>query len=391
MNKRLLALWTASLFAVSAPALAMDVQLFGFLDQGLAYIHEDLNYSMHGPRGGTQQTLDADGYMARQGKFHSVSQGTGNVSTWGIKGSEKLTEDVDLIFHIENGFLPDSGEFYISNYLFERESSLGLRSKRFGELKMGRMPALTTGSGTTGIFNSRVNPFGAGWGNMTGGWKFTGTLATARHNNMLNYISPSFNGVRFFGQHSFGDTNDETEGTSKTSRWSAVGVNMTGERFYLAAAVDWLKKANNSSSMERDSWKALVGGHYKFDDFKLFGTFQYMKNIAWIGGYSTKEYAPLAIGQTKSRGFEAWSATTGVDVPCFGGTFKLSLGYAEGENQNVSDKKDFSRVNAGVGYVYPFSRRTSVYLIGGYFWQDADWQRSDIEATEVIAGLMHRF
>lgn len=84
------------------------------------------------------------------------------------------------------------------------------------------MPAMSTGSGTTGLLNSRVNPFGAGWGNMTGGWKFAGTLATARWNNMINYKTPVMNGAQFHFQHSFGNKSDTTEGTSDADRWTAV-------------------------------------------------------------------------------------------------------------------------------------------------------------------------
>ncbi len=384
---------TAIAATAGSAALAGNVQLFGFLDQGLAYIHEDLNAGMGGPVGQSKAlTVGTDGYVSEAATKTMVSQGTGNVSTWGIKGSEALSDDTEVIFHLESGFLPDDGTLYgAGSPIFERESSVGIRSKTFGELKAGRMPALTTGSGTTGIFNSKVNPFGAGWGNMTGGWKFTGTLATARWNNMINYISPSFGGVRIHLQHSLGNSNDATEGTSDTNRWSAAGLSWTAERFYLAAAVDWLRAANNSTTMDRDTYKVLVGGHYKFDSFKLFGSVQYLKNAMYIGGYSTKEFAPLAIGQKASKGFESWALATGVDIPVAGGTLKASVGYGRGENQSTDSQNRFQRANAGLGYLYPLSRRTTVYAVGGYFWQDADWQRDSISANEVILGLMHRF
>lgn len=37
------------------------------------------------------------------------------------------------------------------------------------------------------------------------------------------------------------------------------------------------------------------------------------------------------------------------------------------------------------------SKRTSLYGIGGYFWQDADWQKKEISAHEFIVGMMHRW
>lgn len=399
---RLLPLAAAALTALSAQAA--DVEMFGFFDQGLAYVHEELNAGMASPQGQsykTANTVGADGKVADGITRSNLAQGTGNVSTWGIKGSEQLTPDTKVIFHLESGFLADDGSIYGGkNQIFERESSLGIESQTWGQLKFGRMPALTTGSGTTGIFNSKTNPFGAGWGNMTGGWKFVGTLAAARHDNMVNYISPSWNGLKLHAQYSFKSaiSADQEEGKSSSNRWAALGASWTGEKFYLAAAVDWLDAASYGPKdtvvqQSRDAYKVLVGGHYNFDSFKLYGSAQYMKNIAYIGGYSTKEFAPLAVNQAKSdqKGFEAWVVATGVDFKAAGGTVKMSVGYGAGEDQNLTSDNKMQRVNVGLGYQYPLSKRTSVYGITGYFWQDADWQKDDITAHEVIIGLMHRW
>lgn len=399
---RLLPLAAAALTALSAQAA--NVEMFGFFDQGLAYVHEELNAGMASPQGQsykTANTVGADGKVADGITRSNLALGTGNVSTWGIKGSEQLTPDTKVIFHLESGFLADDGSIYGGkNQIFERESSLGIESQTWGQLKFGRMPALTTGSGTTGIFNSKTNPFGAGWGNMTGGWKFVGTLAAARHDNMVNYISPSWNGLKLHAQYSFKSaiSADQEEGKSSSNRWAALGASWTGEKFYLAAAVDWLDAASYGPKdtvvqQSRDAYKVLVGGHYNFDSFKLYGSAQYMKNIAYIGGYSTKEFAPLAVNQAKSdqKGFEAWAIATGVDFKAAGGTVKMSVGYGAGEDQNLTSDNKMQRVNVGLGYQYPLSKRTSVYGITGYFWQDADWQKDDITAHEVIIGLMHRW
>lgn len=391
---------------------AADITFFGFLDQGVTYRHEDLNDKMRGPQGQSSWSpaaIGEDGTVAAAGSKSTVEQGTGNVSTWGIKGSEEIGEGTKVIFHLESGFLADDGTIYGSgNKIFERESSVGIESTTYGQIKFGRFPALTTGSGTTGIFNSRVNPFGAGWGNMTGGWKFAGTLANARYDNMINYISPKFGGLRFHAQYSFKNSGDDAaeEGSSKTDRWWAVGATYTAERFYLAAAVDCIDYANrqnyyvnNAMRSAEDAYKVLVGGHYDFGTFKLYGTAQYMKNVPWIGGYSTKEVAPMlaedleATSGASQKGFDAWAVSTGVDFRAAGGTVKMSLAYAQAENQNDTGAagRDMQRANLGLGYIYPLSKRTSVYAVGGYFWQDADWQKDDISAHEVIMGMMHRF
>ena len=192
IQRVLIAAFCSTVFSASAS----DIQMFGFFDQGLAYLHEDLNAGMGGPAGqsiNAPQYVDKDGYVAEAQTKRSFTQGSGNVSTWGIKGSEQINADVRVLFHLESGFLADDGTLYGGSVkpLFERESSIGVESKTWGLVKFGRMPALSTGSGTTGILNSKVNPFGAGWGNMTGGWKFAGTLAAARHVNTPSSRHPT--------------------------------------------------------------------------------------------------------------------------------------------------------------------------------------------------------
>lgn len=384
--------------AVALPAMAApEVEIFGFLDQGFTYLDESLSVGMGGPNSATPQVLDVNGKLAKGEHKSNFSLGTGNVSTLGFRAKEDITDDLSVMAHMEMGYLLDSGEFYGGgSIMFERESTLNVISKTYGQLKMGRMPAMVTGSGTTGLFNSRVNPFGAGWGNMTGGWKFTGTLAAARHNNAIYYTSPDFNGWKFYVQHALGDTKGENlEGSSDVNRYSAIGFTKTGDRYFIAGAVDWLKMGSpddgSKPTLSKDSYKALIGGNYKFDHFTLYGTFQWMENIQYIGGYSTKQYAPKTSEGQVSSGFDAWSVATGINYPVGPGTIKFSVGYAQGENQNTDTLNDFERMNVGLGYVHNLSKRTSLYGITGYFWQEADWQEGHIRANEVIVGMMHRF
>lgn len=396
MKKSLLCAAVLASFATASAAA--NVEMFGMFDQGLSYLHEDLAAGMGGPNAANESQANAgfDGNkVALAGRKNVFTQGTGNVSTIGVRGKEKINDDLTVGFHLEHALFADSGAPYNPNIFFERESSVYLDSS-WGQFKFGRMPAMTTGSGTTGLFNSRTNPFGAGWGNMTGGWKFVGTLATARHNNMINYKSPVMNGVQLHMQHSFGDdktVNGETykEGSSKVNHFSALGVTVTGENYFVAAAVDWLKMGSVTGAVENDSYKAIVGGHYNFGAFKAYAAVEYMDNVQYIGGYSTKEFAVRPQGQALTKGFDGWAFALGADTQVAGGKAMFSVGYGFGENQNLTDNKDYSRVNVGLGYLYPLSRRTSVYAVGGYFWEDADFNADEIYASEVILGMMHRF
>ena len=60
-------------------ASAANVEVFGFLDQGLTYRYEDGNTGMQGPVGQSKaNVLDSAGYVTQQGAGHKFEQGTGN-------------------------------------------------------------------------------------------------------------------------------------------------------------------------------------------------------------------------------------------------------------------------------------------------------------------------
>lgn len=96
-------------------------------------------------------------------------------------------------------------------------------------------------------------------------------------------------------------------------------------------------------------------------------------------------------GQTKTKGFDGWALATGFDTNVGKGKAMFSVGYGQGENQNLENDNEYKRVNVGIGYRYPMSKQTSLYAVGGYFWEDADYIEDKIYASEVILGLMHRF
>ena len=83
MKKTLAAVAVLGAFAGSA--LAADVQLYGIVDTGLAYVHGD-----------------ADGLGEDFDSF-SMESGQGSGSRWGIKGTEDLGNGLTVGFILENG------------------------------------------------------------------------------------------------------------------------------------------------------------------------------------------------------------------------------------------------------------------------------------------------
>ncbi len=236
---------------------------------------------------------------------------------------------------------------------------------------------------------------------MSGGWKFTGVLGTVRYDNTVYYESPNFAGNKVYLQYSNGSS-DSTEGTSRDTRFYAAAVTRSTDRYFLALGADWTNVPSygiaNGTYKLKDAYRVMLGGHYKFDNCTIYGTVQYMKNVPYIGAWSTKEFAPVTENQQastskvgKNNGFKAWSVTTGYSQKLFSGSLGVSVGYGQGENQNVSENNKYQRANVGLMYTYFFSKRTYVYGIVGGFWQKADWQDSHINANEVVIGMQQLF
>ena len=95
--------------AASVASAETKVEVFGFLDQGLTFIHENSNKGMMSPVGQRAPNVLKNGKVARQGAKSRYMEGTGNVSTWGIKAREELNSDWSVLVHLEQGFLADDG------------------------------------------------------------------------------------------------------------------------------------------------------------------------------------------------------------------------------------------------------------------------------------------
>lgn len=129
-SRKLIAVAIAALFAGSA--FAAEVQLYGRIDEGLVYTHQDLD-------NGTDKT---DEFKMRSG--YSTS------SRFGLTGTETLGNGWKVGFTLENGFNADDGSFADDDRLFNREATVSLTGG-FGTLAFGRMGVLSSGNGTFGL------------------------------------------------------------------------------------------------------------------------------------------------------------------------------------------------------------------------------------------------
>ena len=378
MKKTLAAMAVLGAFAGSA--FAADVTVYGVVDLGLNYQH--------------QRVGDADA----TDKLTQYS-GQNSGSRFGLKGTEDLGNGMKVGFVLENGFSADDGKLGQGNRLFGREARLFVNGA-FGEVAFGRMGTLGSANGTYGLLGN-LSPFGASWvGAVEYSTYYVGGI---RADNTVTYKTPTFAGFNLLAQYSFDknvkkDDDDATtgvqhgrEGSAETDRQYALGATFAAGDLYLAGIVTQTNKQSvksNGKSLGKqdDPLTVSLGGNYNFGVAKLYVATQYFKDTGLA----------VEMIQTGTTGtFDGFGLSVGADVPAFGGTAKVLVGYMDAEDQTTT-ANDVQRYTFSVGYEYPLSKRTFVYGGAGYYMDSYDKGSKDgyddkASVAAVNAGLVHKF
>lgn len=330
-----------------------------------------------------------------------MRSGQNSAARLGLKGEEDLGNGVKVGFVLENGFDTDDGELGNGGRLFGREALLYV-SGDFGELGMGRQGELASGNGRYGIFGGKVSPFSTGWSDIAG-HKYVMGAGFDRMDNTVTYKTPTFAGFNLLAQYSFDknvkkdDDDAKTgvqhgrEGSAEADRQYALGATFAAGDLYLAGIVTQTNKQSvqydgTSLGEQDDPLTVSLGGNYNFGVAKLYVATQYFKD----SGLAVK-----MIQNDNAGKFDGFGLSVGADVPAFGGTAKVLVGYMDAEDQNP-DANDVQRYTFSVGYEYPLSKRTFVYGGAGYYMDSYDKALvagADDKASvaAVNAGLVHKF
>lgn len=357
----------AVLGAFAGSAFAANVTMYGIIDTGLGYTSTD------------------KGYGEDVNKF-DMRSGQNSASRFGVKGEEDLGNGVKVGFSLENGFSSDDGKLSTEERLFDREALLYVAGD-FGELGMGRQGDLASGNGRYGLFGGKVSPFSTGWSNIAG-HKYVMGAGFGRMDNSVTYKTPTFAGFNVLAQYSFkkDSTTAGREGSSAVDRQYALGASFTAGDLYLTGIVTQTNlKSLNQQDVE-DPLTVSLGGNYNFGVAKLYVATQYFKDTGLA----------VEMIQTGTTGtFDGFGLSVGADVPAFGGTAKVLVGYMDAEDQTTT-ANDVQRYTFSVGYEYPLSKRTFVYGGAGYYMDSYDKGSKDgyddkASVAAVNAGLVHKF
>lgn len=371
----------AVLGAFAGSALAADVQLYGLVDLGLNWTQVD--------KGTT--TTDSFG----------MGSGQNSGSRFGLKGTEDLGNGYKVGFNLENSFKADDGAFDKGSRLFHRESILFVETP-YGELSAGRTGGLDSGVGRYGQMGSGATAMSTGWDNIAKTSKVFLGLGD-RMDNTLTYKSPKFAGVTLLAQASLkksnvneeGDAIKTEEGSSDADRYYALGASFTAGDLYLTGIVTQTNLQSFGEQDVEDPLTVSLGGNYNFGVAKLYVATQYFKDsdlsVKQIDRYDAKSNTT---GCQDASQFDGFGLSVGADVPAFGGTAKVLVGYMDAEDQSTA-AQDVQRYTFSVGYEYPLSKRTFVYGGAGYYMDSYD--KVDVghddkaSVAAVNAGLVHKF
>ena len=300
MKKSLLAL--AVLAAASGAASAQSsVTLYGKVDLGLV--------------------MDS-GNSA--GKSLRLDSGVTGGSRIGFKGVEDLGGGMKAAFQLETGFCADSAQgspnFCTGSNQFMGRQAHGDLTGSFGALSAGRQYSL-------GFNNlSTIDPFGTGFAGQVNNIVDPSGI---RLNNSVTYSTPNIGGVTGSVEMALG----EQTGNWQANRETGAGLTYASGPAYAGFTFYDVGAANGIGAARKNY---LLGGTYDFGVVKVHALVQ-------------KSTGPASLDVLDMMG--------GVTIPVAGGQVLASYIH---HNDRTSADKDAQQV--GVGYLYPLSKRTSVYM-----------------------------
>lgn len=357
LNKTFLA---AALLSALGTACAADVAIYGRVDTGLIFNHN----------AGDSETA---------GNTLSLNSGTHTATRWGLRGNEDLTADTKVIFQLENRFESDTGAFKEGGRMFGGQVWVGLRNTALGELTMGRMAGVSSGSGPYDL-QYYMDAFGGGT-NGTG----NAPVKSSRYDNMVTWRTPMWAGFQATFQYSMENdgSNEGRENTSDVNRFYAAGLRYNNGPLNLVGIYEgltWGHKESTKDTGATTSKKAVtLGGSYKFEPVTVYFQTQYYNGVNSLDGFSAKYVAAVK----NADGSEKTPATPAGSIKGYGiyaGTqFWLSglsswqsmVYWKDYKLERAGDSFDGSSIGVATKYIYRPSKTVDMYVGAGF----SQWDR----------------
>lgn len=344
----------ASAFIVPCWAQS-SVTLYGIVDTGLQWNESGVNVG----------TSSAPNY--RQEDTWGINSGYQSGSRFGLRGSEALFGSWAAVFTLEGGYDVDTGQSGQSGRLFGRQAWVGLQSRDLGTIAFGR---IATPSSTTGSFDlwGAVDPFAGAWGINGIQNTFIASNST-RWDNSAIWASPTWAGFRLAAQYTFNVDGQETAPSGSNTSGYSLGANWTWGALFLAANYTVYSFADAGGSRagagNPDEKLLQLGGVFDFKFVKVHAAYASQDNI---GTFQTANFPGFPVPVVP---YDNSAYMLGVTIPMLGGNLRGSYQYSNADSITTATyafEPDYSVW--GIGFDYPLSRRTNLYI--GYGQREWD-------------------
>jgi predicted porin len=355
MNKSILALAVLGTLAGAASAQS-SVTLYGRVDTALTYRDPGKNARALGTN--SAGTVGKEAWLLEDG---GAATGFGQ-SRWGLRGTEDLGDGLRAYFVLESAILADTGAAgNTSGKLFDRQSYIGLGSKTWGDVRLGRQETLTReldlrfadASGENEL--SIVEAFASG--------RVLFQNFGTRVDNAINYRSPVLGGFQLnviLGLDENANNTAEYRGIGGTYVGGPLSAGITYEEYSGGVANGSYNKAYT------------LAANYNFGVATVFAAYQNTTDFGTQTAYTA--------------GTDHDAFNIGVRVPYGAWTFKGQ--YTE-SNVDPASGSDVKSEKYGLSAAYALSKRTSVYAA----WTERGGDRDETftRKTQIALGVGHNF
>ena len=243
-------------------------------------------------------------------------------------GEEDLGGGLSSFFMLEARFNADTGAQTDPNALFKDKAWVGLASKSWGELRLGRVHSPQYSNGVAG----RYEAFG---GDSYGSMGTRGAFSANQWNNGMYYISPKFNG--FEGGLAF----QAGEGVTA----NGIGGHLVYSKGPVGFALSYQKEQDKLVTTGADTMQTkTIAGYYDFGVVRLSST-----------------YAVSTDANITDTGKES-VLTFGARVPVGSGELRASYRKIDDTARKAANdaSSDADSTRFAIGYHHPLSKRTSI-------------------------------
>lgn len=331
--------------ACSTAAAADGITLYGIVDGGIGYSRQD---------GGDSDV--------------TVDSGSSEDAQFGVRGREDLGGGLTGKFELESGIDLDRGTWSDEERFFNRAAWVGLAGS-FGELRLGRQSTFSHD------WFSELSPFKSDFKQAAVATIFGYEAIAERVDNAVFYTSPEMRGFEAGIGYSFNANGPEAPG--EDNEVLTAGLRYTAGPLVAVATYELGRDADDDAAPGRDDIRNLsLGATYEFSRLTLHAGYGRLRNRDF-----------LATARTEN----AW--LLGVTVPVGRGEVLAAYQRVKGRNSNEFGLES-TRDGIALAYLYPLSKRTSLYAYGSRF-RDVDVRNDDpgqlANRTQAGAGVRHVF